>query len=470
MKLSDAPHVSQLERRCRLRTAGQNPLCSGPDEVAIAAGAAFLDHGVVMGIWQSIKRAFSGRDDAGSEASASVKKSPRELFAEMVTEEALKNPRVARVEPNPNADFSLHVWPHGANEPWIVYLSNTFEETRENPPEKKRDQIRVLLSSFGNDADISWEEACAVVVPVVRLAGFGGALPVELVSRPLAPGLKLFSVVDHGASMAYVGATQLEKWDVTPEAIFETGIENLANHAEDSDVEPYDVEAPYPTWHITRDDSYESSRLALPGFLASFRSKVQGNPIAIIPERSTLIIAGDGHEDAVAHLARLAEREFRAAPRSISPAVYTVDERGEITPLHLPSAHPHHDLVERGHKLMTATTYEGQEERLKQQLETDGIDVFVAGYRMIAEEATGKITSWAVMPEGVDTLLPVTDVIAICGGDPETGWQFMVPFEKVLELAPGCLERDKTLEPARFRTVGWPDEETLEKLRALAVM
>jgi hypothetical protein len=306
------------------------------------------------------------------------------------------------------------------------------------------------------------------VVPVVRLASFGGG-GVDFARKPLAPGLSVFVVLDRGSSMAYVNREQLSKWGVDEPTILEAAQANLANHIEEADVEPYDVEATYPTWHVTRDDSYESSRLALPGFLAGFRGRVAGTPLAIVPDRSTLIISGDGREEAVARLARLARQEFLAAPRAISPSVYTVDDAGQVVPLHLPESHPQHRAVEDGHRVLTATLYSDQADELQKRFESEGIDVFVASAGVSEDTRTGELTTWAVMPEGVETLLPEVDLVAFCGGEGETFWQFMVPWKAVFELAPDCLERDAALDPPRWRTVNWPSKDALAKLREASV-
>jgi hypothetical protein len=131
-------------------------------------------------------------------------------------------------------------------------------------------------------------------------------------------------------------------------------MQNLQAHVEAAtrespDVESYDASAPYPIWHVVRNDSYESSRLVLPGFLASFRDKVAGNPIAIVPHRSLLVISGDGHSEAVARLAHMTESEFDASPRAISPAVYGLNAAGDVVPLALPNDHPSCNVAERGH-------------------------------------------------------------------------------------------------------------------------
>src|SRR6185369_15379006 len=102
----------------------------------------------------------------------------------------------------------------------------------------------------------------------------------------------------------------------------------------------YDDRVDYPLWHVARDDSYESSRLLLPAWLASFAGKVKGKPVAVVPHRSCVVVGGDGDHACLRRLIEFARREYEASPRAISPALYTVDAGGALAPLVLPGDHP----------------------------------------------------------------------------------------------------------------------------------
>lgn len=411
-----------------------------------------------MTVWDRLKTAVFGRDAP----------SPQELFLRDFMAEALEYPGVERVEKSTEHEFTVLVWPIGASDPIRVYLGNVFHETRELSPEERRERIRALLTFMEkHDAEPSWEEARRVLVPLVRMIGLERFTSTKLVSRPFVPFIGLFVGLDQDETVAYVSAEHAARWNVNDATIFAAAQATLTSHMLESDVEPYDPDAPYPIWHVTRDDSYESSRLAVPGFLASFRGKVSGNPIAIIPDRSTLIISGDGDARAIERLATHAEREFMGAARPLSPAIYTVGASGEVEPLHLPRDHAHHFLVERGHRLLAATCYAEQKKHLDAKHEQEGIDVFVATLGVFMNKDSGETQSWATMVKGVDTLLPEADLIALM--EDEDGWNGMVPWQKVFELAPACFEKEPSLEPSRWRVVGWPDERAMASLRAAAV-
>ncbi len=52
------------------------------------------------------------------------------------------------------------------------------------------------------------------------------------------------------------------------------------------------------------------------------RDRVEGSPLAIIPERSTLFVDGDARPGLVRWLADKAQREFEPSTLGISSAVY----------------------------------------------------------------------------------------------------------------------------------------------------
>ncbi len=416
-----------------------------------------------MSFWKRVQGLFGERAEKMSAAA-----SPQEIFAQAFAAEAADFPGVARVERDPDATLTLHVWRVGAENPTIMYLSNLYQETRELSPEDKRAKVLRFLGTLEDqDEDWSWESVASSVVPLLRIATFCAGSPFELLKFPFVPHVSLVVGVDRGSSIALASRDKLEEWGLEAEVVREAAYSTLFKHIADSDVEAYDPDAGYPIWYIARDDDYQSSRLALPGFLASFRDRVEGNPIAIIPERSTLIVSGDGRPEAIARLARTAEAEFNASPRSISPAVYTVGMGGAIEPLCLPVDHEHGRLIERGHRLLAATSYAEQKHALEQQFEREETDIFVASAGLISNKDNGETRTWSAMPEGVDTLLPETDLVAFGGGQEDT--VVLVPWATVLELAGDCLEKDPAFDPPRWRVRRWPDDAIVQKLRAAAI-
>ncbi len=424
-----------------------------------------------MGFWDKLRGLLGTTSTAGDAEPprAPVRGTAEEAFAALFLDEARAHPAVERAERVPG-DFAVHLFRPGNAEPWTAFLGNLFQEAREDPPEEKVLRIRRFLSSLGTtETDLPWEDAAPRLVPLVRLATFGAGSNVTPLSRPFVPFLRMLVGVDNEDSVAIVDRSRFDEWKQSTDTVFAAAISTLALHVRDDDVEVYDSEAAYPIWHVARDDSYESSRLALPGFLASFRGRVSGNPIAIVPNRSTLIVSGDGDPAAIARLARSAEAEFMASPRAVSAAVYTLDSSDLVTPLHLPSEHPQHILVERGHRVLAATCYADQKAELEKRFEAENIDVFVASLSVSEHQESKQLTTMATFAQGIRSLLPEADMIVFVTNESPDPSMTMVPWSTALELAGDCFERDPELDPPRYRTVGWPPPAVLEGLRARAV-
>jgi uncharacterized protein YtpQ (UPF0354 family) len=434
-----------------------------------------------VGFWKRLGAAFGltsadgATENVEASSAASVPRAAmkqltqQEAFARLFMAEAAKLETVQRVEQDAGEPFCIRIWLEGADEPMTAYLYGIFQETREFAPEQRLAQIGRFLKIFEESREeLTWDDARERLIPVVRVVDFAIDSPFKLVSRPFLPFLRLFVAIDHEDSLAFVSDNNLQEWQKDASEVFEHAFQTLANHVSEADVEPYDSDANSPLLHVAANDSYEPSRLAAPGFLASFAGKVPGNPIAVIPDRSRMLISGDGDRQTLARLARSAEAEFMAAARAISPAVYTVAADGAVQPLHLASDHPEHFLIERGHRMLAASSYSEQQQRLEKEFERDAIDIFVASLGLFADKVTGETKSWAAMPEGVDGLLPEVDLIAIGGGEGTQKWHAMVPWQALFDLAPECLELSPDHDPPRWRTVAWPNDVAIAKLRALA--
>ncbi|AGC48917.1 hypothetical protein MYSTI_07645 [Myxococcus stipitatus DSM 14675] len=416
-----------------------------------------------MGFW---KKLFGGgKDDAGSKEVVS----PREYLLREVEAALAEDPSVEEVG-RLKDDYGLHFTRDG--ESVQTFLDNLFAETRELSPEQRSQVIRRFLGAFAKTSDRqpTWEEVQSQLLPVVRAAAFGVMAPPAdsptrtLVARHTLPFLRELLVVDQPDASMYVQYEHLNEWGVSEEEAFVTAFANLAS-IRDVGVDLQE-ERPSPIWSVDSEDSYETSRLLLPGFLASFAGRVSGRPIAVIPTRSTLVIAGDQDAATVSRLCELGEREFDASARSISPALYTVDDAGRVVPYRRPGQDALALRIRRTHVRLAMGEYTAQKEFLDEQHEAKEVDLFVASYGALVREKDESPLSWCSWSDDVDALLPETDVVVLALGEEDL---VPVPFSVVQRLAPGCLTRVPELWPVRYRTTAWPQPKVLEQLRAAAV-
>lgn len=413
-----------------------------------------------MAFWQKL-RGWVGGD---KETSAP---SPRDLYRAEVEARLKAMPVVASVAPRAG-EYGLDVvLVDGGCQ--TLFLENTFQETRELSLNERQERIRRLISTVGrNEPELVWAAAQERLVPLIRSCSlFLGIdegqtrLPIR---RPFAPLLIETVALDSDDSFMYVSPDAASKWGVTTADVFEAALATAARCFGDEDVGRYDAEADFALWHVARDDGYETSRLALPGWLASFEGRVSGSPVAIIPQRSLLVVGGDGDERCLKRLIEIAEREYSASPRNISPALYTVDDQGTVVPLVLPPEHPLANEVALGHVRLAVAEYEAGKELLQKEL---GDDVFVASYVGIQRQ-DGRVTSYTVWTEDVPSMLPrAAEIAFVRQTDQDARDVFRVAWEAVERE--GLLEPLPDSEPPRWRTKEWPNRKLLKRLRAAAV-
>lgn len=344
------------------------------------------------------------------------------------------------------------------------FLGNAFHEWRHCEPEARAQVFErffgaVLADGAGDEA---WDDVRDRLRPLLRPVTFGQpAQGKPLVTLPGLPFLMRTVGVDYPGRMRYVTEDDSARWGKTPEEIFAAAVEAFAPHG-NVPVEQYD---PGEKIWIVHGDSYASSRLLLPGWLSRVSAIVDGRPIAAIPERDMLIFAGDARADIVRRMAATARAEHDAAARSISPALYTTRDDGEVVPYVATGEASLVHEVATGHLLLRATEYHAQKLVLERQHQRDGVDVFVASCTIVSHKTRGPF-SYCTWFEGIASLLPETDVVVVGGGDGETKWMFGVAFTDLTERAAAWLERAASLDPTRWSTKGWPDESVLRALYA----
>jgi hypothetical protein len=270
-------------------------------------------------------------------------------------------------------------------------------------------------------------------------------------------------VVDYPDKMAGVTLENVRKWGVAREEVFERARANVAEMP--TAVSSYD--GPDGSIQIVdMGDHYEAARVLVPALLLEIAKSFTGRPVIAIPHRSVMLVTDDARGEHVVRLAETAQREYASSPRSLSPALYTIDQDGRCAPYVREGRTEVANAVARGHYQLAAAEFADQKAALDKAYEADGTDVYVAAFDIIRVKNDGHYFSYTVWAENVDSLLPRADYVGLTDHD---GKPCFVPWETVQRLVGDCWELDAKLDPARVRTVRWPDHSVVEELRANAV-
>ncbi|MGW0246763.1 hypothetical protein ACWDYH_08995 [Nocardia goodfellowii] len=389
--------------------------------------------------------------------------SPNHFAALVMTQlKALGTPQV-RYDAD---EFTLHV------EDLEIYLGNIYRETRELPAVERTARITRFLSALRDPATPQdWASVRAQLRPVLRPVTYGieHLAQARPLSRPAFPFVNEFVAVDKPESRAIVSRAFLATWGVSADEVFAAAHENLA-----AMVDPHDSGGNAIVRYVDDGSAYFASWPLVPGWLASFRARYgHRRPVAFMPDTDTLIVVPDVPE-LLGRMYKMAEEQYRAAARPLSPQGYTLDADDNVVPFD--QAGPH-DMLPAAHRaragLATAeygTQTQWLNEAFEEHYEIPGHDLepaYVAAVTfMETTDGPRTITVWG---EGVDYLLPHADYIAFCQNTDSGAIErlFDVPFHAAAEHT--GLTPIPGMDPPRYEIRTWPAPEVLTQLARSAV-
>lgn len=388
----------------------------------------------------------------------------RDKFANLVME-GLRRSGETREILYDREQFSLRVEDeHGQT----ANLVNLYAEFCSAPREQREAVLRNTIRSWfvsGKEIPGSYEDAAYDLLPTIRSRSFieftilqlandgnrGPNWPYQIVGEHLALGL----VYDLPQAMRSISQDDLDHWDVSFYEALEKARENLARLGEQVFVGIADR-----AYVSATGDNYDASRLIL---LDAVRQlTVQGEHVAMVPNRDTLIITGSEDEEGLSIMASLGEDAFRK-PRPMTALTFRL-EGDEWTPWQPPRSCSSYKQFQSLRAQSIGQEYTDQKELLEKTLRREEDEVFIASYMAMRNNTTGEIASFCSWADGVPTLLPRTDRIAFIREHSEP---ILVPWERAEQVV-GHLITPQDIYPERVRVEDFPTPEEFERLRKLA--
>lgn len=339
-----------------------------------------------------------------------------------------------------------------------LYLGNVYAEYVAAPRGQRDAAISALVATLVQMQlpPPTPDQARAQLIAQLRPRTFAD-LSAPVVHRVVAERLALCLCLDTPLTLQYFTPDRLVEWDLDEETAFTVALAHLERRS----AEPLAQLERLPTglYRSTWQDTFDATRAILPSVVG--RVPAAGGRAVGIPNRNTLLVADLADERAL----RALVAETRAAydhPRAVSARLY-VPIDGGLEPLRLPDGHPLARDLRELDLLDLAGEYATQTEALNQRHAAEGLDLFVASFRP-NETDDGRIYSYAVWTEGVPTLLPETDLVALVEQPVGTDVAFsLYPFERVRAVAADLLEPVQCYPP-RYRTLGFPTPEQRDAL------
>ncbi|PQO30810.1 DUF1444 family protein [Blastopirellula marina] len=361
-------------------------------------------------------------------------------------------------------EFQLRFYEDG-EEAGIANLNNLYAEycsiAKADRDEFLSQATRALLS-YRKEVPEEFEDARHDIRPVVRSRAyfemlrleqqFRGGPPLNLPYIDVGRHLLAAPVYDLPESIRAIDQELLDIWGVSLYEVMEIAMQNL------EEAEFVVGVVGDKLYALASGDSYDAARLLLVDHIREF--KLDGDPVAVAPNRDSLIVVGSEDEDGLSMMLDLIEQSI-SDPRPISAIpVRLIDGEWETW---LPE--PAHPLYRRFREFEVQSLlgeYEEQKAMLEAVFEEELIDLFVASYTAIQRNESGEILSYCVWTRDVSSLLPKTDFV-LFGDAGRLGTVASATWDKVESIV-GDLMEDLDTYPPRYRVTEFPSDEQIERL------
>lgn len=351
-----------------------------------------------------------------------------------------------------------------------IFLQNSYVNYCGAGRAERQEIVAKMVASLSALPEIPRDFAAARknLMPVIRDEAYEGMTMLlsggetkagfERQYKPFAAGLLAGLAYDTEHSITSVNLQTLESWGVDFDKAFAVAKENLRERTR-----PDGFESVHGVYWARWGDSYDSSRMLLTELI--YRLPVDGDAVAFVPNRDALMVTGTNNIAGLRVMLNTGVDSHFKQGHPVSPDLFVLED----------GAWKHYIPEDRGLREVWETTrrqrdgmdYNQQKDLLDKVHEKEGVDIFVAGYR-IGEPKGDKPFSICVWSKDVDSLLPVTESIAFMV-DPEKGDFFMVRWEAAVAVVGNLMEEDPELIPKRIRVREFPNREQIAELRNRAI-
>ena len=352
----------------------------------------------------------------------------------------------------------------------FINLGNIYQEyCRAEKTERDavlRRFLRNCVSTKSYELPAEFDDIHPDLLPVIRSrfylesvllqAKVRGNEALEVPQQVIGEHLALSLVYDLPSAMRTISQTDLETWEVSFYEAVEAARHNLEQMGEvafatlDSCV-----------YASATGDNYDASRLLLLDLIRRF--KVNGDYVAMVPNRDTLVVTGSDDEHGLALLSKIAA-DSHEKPRPISTVALRL-EGDEWQPWLPPRSSP---SFAKFHELRLRTIgaeYNDQKELLDELHSASGAGLYVAQFNAMQNKASGQVTSYSVWSEGLDIMLPQTDSIFFFRPKGEKEGEIIAggSWDHVQQIV-GNLMEPTGMYPERYLVRDFPSDYQLEAI------
>ncbi len=354
----------------------------------------------------------------------------------------------------------------------VIYLHNFYRNYCAVGRSGRQEVLARLLGSLADENALpaDFDSARKNILPVVRdrrrmhltslALSQDGRDKARFSAIPFAPELVISIAYDTEQTIQYPNDERIAEWQTPLEEIARIAKDNLRERTDPNLVREISNGVYVGEWN----DSYEAARMVLPDFF--YRLGLSGDPVVMAPNRHLLLITGSYDTAGQQSVLTVGGQAHFQQGYSLSPNLYVLrDSKWELfTP---PDNVVRLELLSI-QKRREASDYNEQKAVLDKIHQRDKLDVFVAGSKVYKRTTDGVHFTRAIWSNGIPTLLPKSDEIAMYvnpTAPKEQNDVFLVAWEVLVAALGTALVAEPDLVPERYRVQHFPTGEQFRQLR-----
>jgi hypothetical protein len=349
--------------------------------------------------------------------------------------------------------FALLVAPQGQ-----LLLDNVFAAFQNAPDEQRRgilDGALGMVSEFANAMPQSWATAQRRIVPRVRSRSYYELFQLQMAATGLEGGnstppwvalgewLAVALCIDLPHSLRDVHPEHLQEWGVDFGQAMEQALRNLRGFRQ-APLVPLGDGCFRGSWG----DHMDASRLLLPDLIQALCG--EEHPIIAVPSRDTMLLAGAA---SLVQLRHQVVENFSQADHTLSPVPLRWNG-GSWEDFLTPE-------MSQLAKFATAAEYGHQAKLLTALFKHTGNSLFPATVQIYTVPETDETATLCIWNEGVESLLPRTDVLALMARESQQP-TFVLWEQALVSLADVLVAQEG--RPVLYRTGAFPGPERLSSV------
>ncbi len=257
--------------------------------------------------------------------------SPSEDFQHLVLAAARELFPDSSFVPHPDSEESIMAGEHQVG---LQNLRAKFELTEKSMEDLKnllKQHLGPILATDLPDlAELSLEEVRVRVQPQIMPDDYTASAPVPIVSFPMSSQMNVGIVADFPQTYMYVREQDLQRWEITKEALYEMALANLEVTCQNLQMNLLGKD-PNVMIAIQTGDGYDAARILVPSLQKFLASHLGETFRFAVPNRDFLICwrldcEHDFHENISATIAK----DHLERPYPLSSSVFVRNSEGNI--------------------------------------------------------------------------------------------------------------------------------------------